>query len=135
MWWATARATIATPSPVASTRPAVPPSSTGLPVTMAGVCPWRRPYSSISQAISLGPLPMSGAMMSRIGPSTFSTRSMSARVARWRSPGDSSFGSRSMPPLAPPKGRSTSAVFQVIAAARARTPSRSTSGWYRSPPL
>ena len=89
-WRATARVTIATPSPVASTRPAVPPSATGLPVTIAGVWPCRRPYSSISQAISLGPLPMSGAMMSRIGPSTFSMLSMRARVARWRSPGERS---------------------------------------------
>ncbi len=88
-----------------------------------------RPYSSISQAISLGPLPMSGAMMSRIGPSTFSMLPMRARVARWRSPGERSLGSTSIPPFAPPNGRSVSAVFQVIDAARARTPSRSTSGW------
>ncbi len=85
---ATSRVTTATPSPVASTRPAVPPRSSGLPVTIAGVWPCRRPYSSMSQAISAGPLPMSGAMMSRIGPSTFSRRSITARVARCRSAGE-----------------------------------------------
>ena len=126
---AASRATTATPSPVASTRPTVPPSSTGLPVTIAGVWPWSRPYSSISHAISAGPVPMSGAMMSRIGPSTFSSRSITARVARWSSAGESPLGSRSIPPLAPPKGRPASAVFQVIPAASARTPSRSTAGW------
>ena len=126
---AASRATTATPSPVASTRPTVPPSSTGLPVTIAGVWPWSRPYSSISHAISAGPVPMSGAMMSRIGPSTFSSRSITARVARWSSAGESPLGSRSSPPLAPPKGRPASAVFQVIPAASARTPSRLTAGW------
>ena len=38
-------------------------------------------------------------------------------------------GRRSMPPLAPPNGTSTSAVFHVISDASARTSSRSADGW------
>src|SRR4051794_35698792 len=44
-------------------------------------------------------------------------------------------GSQRTPPFAPPKGRSTIAVLNVIDAARAFTSSTSTSGWKRSPPL
>ena len=51
------------------------------------------------------------------------------------SPRESVRGSHWTLPLAPPKGMSTIAVFQVISAASARTSSRSTSGWKRTPPL
>ncbi len=40
-----------------------------------------------------------------------------------------------MPPLPPPRGMSTTAVFQVIHAARARTVSIVSCGWNRMPPL
>ena len=39
-------------------------------------------YSSISHAISAGPVPMSGAITSRMGPSTLSIRDINTRVAR-----------------------------------------------------
>ncbi len=127
--------TKATPSPVASTRPSVPPSATGLPVTIAGACSRERPHQSIIHAISRGPDPMSGAMMSVIGPIACSSGPMSPRVIACISVSDNDLGSQSTPPLAPPKGRSLRAVFQVIVAASARAPSRSISGWYRIPPL
>ncbi len=41
----------------------------------------------------------------------------------------SSRGLHAMPPLAPPNGTSTTAVFQVISVASAVTSSASTSGW------
>ena len=60
-----------TPRPVASTRPSEPPSTSGLPVTTAGeLLPEVLEYSSMSQAISRGPVPMSGAGMSLSGPNT-----------------------------------------------------------------
>ena len=43
--------------------------------------------------------------------------------------GDISLGLHVTPPLAPPKGIFTTAAFQVIHMARARTSSRFTSGW------
>ncbi len=48
-------------------------------------------------------------------------RWMNLRVRRSSSAGLISHGTQAMPPLAPPKGMSTSAVFQVISAASART--------------
>ena len=106
-----------------------------MPVTHAGVCPWSFPYSSISQAITWALVPTSGAGMSRVGPSTFSILSMNERATAWSSCVSSLLGSTFTPPLAPPYGRFTIAVFQVISSARARTSSRSTSGWKRMPPL
>ena len=40
-----------------------------------------------------------------------------------------------MPPLAPPKGTSAIAVFQVISLASTLKRSSETSWWYRVPPL
>ena len=40
-----------------------------------------------------------------------------------------------MPPLAPPNGTFTSAVFHVMSDAIARTSSASTVGWKRNPPF
>jgi hypothetical protein len=51
------------------------------------------------------------------------------RVIRWSSVALIGVGSISMPPLAPPNGTSTSAVFHVISDASARTSSRSVVGW------
>jgi len=87
------------------------------------------PYSSIIQAITWASVPTSGAGMSRVGPSTFSILSMRERVTDCSSWLSSFFGSTFTPPLAPPKGMPTMAVFQVISSASARTSSSSTSGW------
>ena len=124
-----------TPRPVAASRPSEPPSEIGLPVTIAGVWPCSLPYSSIIQAITWAFVFTSGAGMSRVGPSTFSILSMKDRVIFCTSSRLSSVGSQFTPPLAPPKGMPTIAVFHDISAARARTSSRSTSGWKRTPPL
>ncbi len=57
------------PLPVASVRPKEPPSTNGLPVTTAKVvCPLVFENSSISQAISVALVPMSGAGISLSGP-------------------------------------------------------------------
>ena len=53
---------------------------------------------------------------------------MYRRVMRSSSPIDIFLGSQITPPLAPPKGMFTTAHFQVIQLARARTSSRLTSG-------
>ena len=50
------------------------------------------------------------------------------RVMRCSSPWLIVVGSTAMPPLAPPNGTSSSAVFHVISDARARTSSRSAVG-------
>ena len=124
-----------TPRPVAASRPADPSSDSGLPVTMAGVWPCSLPYSSMNQAMTWALVPTSGAGMSRLGPSTLSTLPMNERATRCSSSCVRSCGFTSTPPLAPPNGMPTMAVFQLISSARARTSSRSTSGWKRTPPL
>jgi len=114
-------------------------------------------YSSKNQAISVPPVFMSGAGMSVFGPMTPRRLWTSFLVSF-----SSSFwlrvdGSTVTPPLAPPKGRFMTAVFQVIKEARERTwgeregsvqcrerdrerwkvltSSRSHWGWKRIPPL
>ena len=82
----------------------------------------------MNQAMVWASVPTSGAGMSRVGPSTFSILSMNDRATFWRSAGASVSGATSTPPLAPPNGTPTMAVFQLISSARARTSSRSTSG-------
>src|SRR5439155_1195948 len=76
-----------------------------------------------------------GMCTSRFTPITWLMARVKRRVrassSRWLMP----VGSTPTPPLAPPKGRSRSAVFQVMSDASARTSSRSTDGWYRTPPL
>ena len=54
---------------------------------------------------------------------------------RCNSLGSSLLAGQLTPPLAPPNGRLTTAVFQVISEASARISSMSTSGWKRIPPL
>ncbi len=54
---------------------------------------------------------------------------MKRRVMCCRSSSLSFLGSQTTPPLAPPKGTSTTAHFHVIQDARARTSSGFTSGW------
>ena len=70
----------------------------------------------------------SGAKMSRFGPMTPEMALVKLRVTASSSRGESAAGSRLMPPLAPPKGRSSRAHFQVINEESARTSSRSVSG-------
>ena len=123
------------PRPVACSRPNEPSRAIGLPVQIAGVCPWSFPYSSIIQAITWASVLTSGAGMSRVGPSTLSILFRNERVTCCTSERSSSFAGQLTPPLAPPKGTLATAVFQVISEASARTSSMSTSGWKRMPPL
>jgi hypothetical protein len=107
----------------------------GLPVQIAGVWPCSFPYSSIIQAIVCALVFTSGAGMSRVGPRIFSILSMNERATFCSSACSISPAGQLTPPLAPPKGTSATAVFQVIKEASARTSSMSTSGWKRMPPL
>ena len=77
----------------------------------------------------------SGARMSACGPMMAEMAWVKLLVADSSSRAERVDGSRVIPPLAPPNGRSSRADFQVISDARACTSSRSVSGWYRSPPL
>ncbi len=127
---------IITPRPVASLRPREPPSSIGFPVTTAVVaCPTCIEYVSITHAMVCSLVPTSGAGTSRSGPSQLESSAVYRRVSRSCSPRDILFGSQMTPPFAPPNGISTTAHFQVIHAASARTSSRLTSGAKRIPPL
>ncbi len=57
------------PRPVASRRPADPPTMIGLPVTTPGtLLPWVMEYVSIIHAIVCSSVPRSGAGMSMSGP-------------------------------------------------------------------
>ena len=80
------------------------------------------------QAITCASVPMSGAGMSLCGPIMSWIFSMNLRVSRSSSPRESLLGSQLIPPLAPPNGRSTTAVFQVIRLASDRASSWSTVG-------
>jgi hypothetical protein len=106
-----------------------------LPVTIAGVLPHSRPYSSISHAITWALVFTSGAMMSRLGPSILWILLMNERAIACSSAEPIWSPGQSMPPLAPPNGTPAIAVFHVISIASARTELRSTSGWKRRPPL
>ena len=90
---------------------------------------------SMIQAITWAFVPTSGAGMSESGP-TIGWSSVAKRRVR---PSSSLplmlVGSQLTPPFAPPNGTSTSAHFQVIHIASARTSSRSVWGWKRRPPL
>ena len=104
-------------------------------MTIAGVWPWVLPYWSIIQAITWALVLTSGAGMSRVGPRSLEILSMKLRATRCSSASLCLSTSMSTPPLAPPKGMPTIAVFQVIIEASARTSSMSTSAWKRTPPL
>jgi len=93
----------------------------GLPVTDAGTeYPACMESVSIIQAISCGPVPMSGAGMSRSGPMRMDSSVVKRRVNRSRSPLVSVLGSTITPPLAPPNGTPTTAAFHVMNMASAR---------------
>jgi hypothetical protein len=96
---------------------------------MAGLYPWVPEKASIIQAMVWAFVFMSGAGMSRYTPRTCWIPFVNRRVMRWSSAWLKPVGSTSTPPLAPPKGRSRSAVFQVISDASARTSFRSAVGW------
>jgi hypothetical protein len=110
---------------------------TGLPVMSPG---WWLPwlivsYSSSIQIMCWGVVMTSGAGTSVNSPMlraiwrTHPRQICScSRMLRW-------CGSQTTPPLPPPRGMSTSAHFQVIHIARARTVSIVSCGWKRMPPL
>jgi hypothetical protein len=78
---------------------------------------------------------MSGAGTSRSGPRMSMIAVVYLRVRRSSSLWDIERGSQTTPPLPPPNGTLTTAHFQVIHAARARTSSRSTCWSKRMPPF
>ena len=125
--FAVSRAIIAVPLPVAAFLPSDPPNSTGLPVTIPGVCPLIMPYSSINHAIICGFVFTSGAGISLFTPIIGLIARKKRLDSLSNSREDNLDGSTEIPPLPPPYGISTKAVFQVIKAARDRTSSRSTS--------
>jgi hypothetical protein len=84
---------------------------------------------SMIQAITRPSVPRSGAGMSFSGPISSAISVVKRRVSRSSSASVSVRGSQTTPPLAPPKGRSTSAAFQVMNMARARQSSRVMAGW------
>ena len=130
------RATTATPRPVASLRPSLPPTESGLPVTAAGIeYPALIDMVSMIQAITWGVVLTSGAGMSRSGPISTEISAAYRRVSLSSSPRLSRLGSTTTPPLAPPKGIPAAAHFQVIHIASALTSLRVTPGWYLIPPL
>mmetsp|Transcript_37421 Transcript_37421/g.94440 ORF Transcript_37421/g.94440 Transcript_37421/m.94440 type:complete len:265 (+) Transcript_37421:771-1565(+) len=117
------------PRPVAASRPREPCRYTGLPVTTPGEKPLSLEYSSKNQAMTRASVFMSGAGMSSYVPMISLMATTSLRVSFSSSLSLSFLGSTVMPPLAPPKGMSITAVFQVISDAKLRTSSMSTWGW------
>jgi hypothetical protein len=120
----------------ASARPTEPPIAVGLPVTTPGT---EKPRCidtvSMIQAIVWALVPTSGAGMSESGPMMPSSSVAKRRVSASSSVELIEPGSHVTPPFAPPNGTSTSAHFQVIHIASARTSSMSVLGWKRNPPL
>ena len=81
------------------------------------------------QAITCGLVLTSGAGMSLWGPMMTLMLVAKRRVRPSSSRCDSCLGSTATPPLPPPKGMPTTAHFQVIHMASARTSLRVTSWW------
>ena len=90
-----------------------------MPVTTPGEKPSYFEYSSMIQAITSAFVLTSGAGMSRLGPMISLTWPTNSRVTAATSLRLISAGLQLMPPLAPPNGTSTIAVFQVIRLANA----------------
>ena len=104
--------------------------ASGLPVTTPSTeWPLFMEYVSKIHAISLGPVPTSGAGMSFSGPISVMISEVKRRVIRWSSPSDMCFGSQTTPPFAPPNGMPMRAHFHVIHMASDFTSSSVTSGW------
>ena len=76
------------------------------------------------QAIVCEPVFTSGVGMSRSGPINRLISVAYLRVRPWRSLTDRRRGLTTTPPMAPPHGTSSSAAFQVLSMALARTRSR-----------
>src|SRR5205085_7813926 len=96
------------------------PIDSGLPVTTPDRCsPVIIDSVSINHAITRPSVFTSGAGTSRSGPSNGDTSYVYRRVNRSSSPRLSFDGSHRTPPFAPPNGRSTIAVLNVIDAASA----------------
>ncbi len=92
-----------TPRPVALGRPSLPPMSSGLPVTTAGMeYPASMEMVSIIQAITSALVLTSGAGMSESGPMSMLISLANRRLRRSSSRWLSSRGSTTTPPLAPP---------------------------------
>ncbi len=92
-------------------------------------------YVSIIHAIVCSSVPISGAGTSFSGPMNSISSAVYRRVIRSSSPCDIFFGSQITPPFAPPNGIFTTAHFQVIQLASARTSSSDTSGDIESHPF
>ncbi len=130
------RKKLRTPRPDTSPRPSDAPMPIGLPRTTPGsACPMCIDRVSLNHAGCWGPVPRSGAGRSisspRIGESSVANR----RVRRSRLVSDTVRGSQVAPPCAPPNGDPTSAHFQDIHRASARTSSIEPVGASRRHPL
>jgi hypothetical protein len=113
-----------------------PADRRGLPVTTPGTeWPACIEIGSMNQAMTWALVPTSGAGMSRSGPTSGSSSVAKRRVTASSSLTLIERGSQATPPCAPPNGTSTSAHFQVIHIASARTSSMSAWGWKRIPPF
>src|SRR2546427_12862295 len=124
------------PRDVASSRPRDPPITSGLPVTTPGCAnPLFIEIVSMIHAIVWLSVYTSGAGMSFSGPMMIEISDAYRRGMRSSSSFDISFGLQMTPPFAPPYGVPMTAHFHVIQQERARTSSRETFQWYRSPPF
>ncbi len=86
-----------------------------------GVAAAQASYSSSIQVMCWLDVIMSGAGTSRRGPIVRATRRIQPRQIRSISDVLSRCGSQTTPPMLPPRGRLTTAVFQVVHIASART--------------
>ncbi len=109
---------------------------TGLPVMKPGsFAPWIASNSSSIQSMCCGLVMTSGAGTSLSGPTFFASWRTQPRQISSCSRMLRLCGSQMTPPLPPPSGMSTTAHFQVIHMASARTVSTVSCGWKRMPPL
>ncbi len=117
------------PRPVAASLPSEPPAPILLPVKAAlDVSPVSFSNSSTIQSIMVALVLTSGAGTSLSGPMCGARCAAYLRDSSSSSSLVSSLGFTDTPPLPPPNGRPTAAVFSVISVASARTSSRPTSG-------
>ena len=111
-----------------------------MPVTHAKAlisCGFNLLYSSAIQAISLFPVPISGAGTFRLGDirPLLTSSSVKRLVIFSRSSSEYLAGLIFKPPLEPPKGTSITAFLKVIRAAIASTSDALTAGLYLIPPF
>ncbi len=121
---------------MAVSRPWLPPSGIGLPVTTPGMnARLIVVYWSSIQPMTIEFVYMSGAGTSTSGPMKSAIASMYPRASRSSSCSDSALESTVTPPLPPPNGRSSVAHLNVIQNASDWTSSTFTRGWKRTPPF